>query len=388
MQSELRAILASGVRSIIATSVCTMMLSLPSDAPGMSISFTGVGQLPGGNPVSSSANRVSADGQTVIGSSFSNIGQVGFMWTASSGIQFVPFPAGSGNSSQGVNGVSANGTIVGGAWGPNTVPFSYTSSTGSVALSGPTPTTAVAISPDGSFIAGLTGPASQQYVVWDNGNLIDTGIAAVSNVSEASGISDIGHILAGTTIVNNNDEAFTWTASGGVNYLSGPSVARDISANGNVVVGSVEVAPGISEPAEWTASTGWKVLGDPFGAGFGGYANGVSADGSVIVGEIDSPTGPEAFIWDKDTGMHLLDNVLLNNGATDLSSWTLTAANDVSADGTTIVGSGINPDGNPEGWVATLPASALVPLPTAAASGIGLLGLVLIGKFQRSARSI
>ena len=55
-------------------------------APG----FSGTGQLAGGNPVSSGAFRVSDDGQTVIGESYSNLGQVGFRWTKAAGIQFVP----------------------------------------------------------------------------------------------------------------------------------------------------------------------------------------------------------------------------------------------------------------------------------------------------------
>jgi uncharacterized membrane protein len=155
-------------------------------------------------------------------------------------------------------------------------------------------------------------------------------------------------------MVNNSPIAFTWTASAGANYLPGPSVARDISANGNIIVGALQTTPGIFEPAEWSVSTGWTVLGDPFGPSYGGRADGVSADGSVIVGEADSPTGQQAFIWDRADGIRLLNNVLIADGVSNLSSWTLNDANDVSANGNYIVGSGVDPTGNPEGWVATV----------------------------------
>jgi uncharacterized membrane protein len=82
----------------------------------------------------------------------------------------------------------------------------------------------------------------------------------------------------------------------------------------------------------------------------------VSADGSVIVGSSRSATGIEAFVWDATHGMRSLRDVLVNNfglGAS-LTGWTLTSANDISADGQFIVGTGTNPSGNTEAWLARL----------------------------------
>ena len=127
-------------------------------------------------------------------------------------------------------------------------------------------------------------------------------------------------------------------------------------------------ASGSSKRVSDEAATGWTVLGNLFGPSYGSRADGVSADGSVVVGEADSPTGPQAFIWDQTDGMRLLQPLLVRDGVTDLSSWALTDGNDISANGQTIVGDGIDPAGNPEGWVATLP----VPEPCS-------LGLLAVG---------
>jgi hypothetical protein len=50
-----------------------------------------------------------------------------------------------------------------------------------------------------------------------------------------------------------------------------------------------------------------------------------------------------------------LQNYLIDQGATGLSGWTLQRANDVSSNGTHVVGSGINPLGFTEAWLAILP---------------------------------
>lgn len=71
----------------------------------------------------------------VLGSSDSSNGQIGFKWTATGGIQTVPFPPGNGNGAQGVNGVSRDGSIIVGAAFGN-VAFQWTAA-GSILLASP-----------------------------------------------------------------------------------------------------------------------------------------------------------------------------------------------------------------------------------------------------------
>ncbi len=89
--------------------------------------------------------------------------------------------------------------------------------------------------------------------------------------------------------------------------------------------------------------------------GLASVAQAVSADGSVVVGHISGGPPVGAFIWDETHGMRSLQGTLVDDFALDLTGWTLTSATGVSADGSTIVGEGINPDGFNEGWIAVLP---------------------------------
>lgn len=60
----------------------------------------------------------------------------------------------------------------------------------------------------------------------------------------------------------------------------------------------------------------------------------------------------------------------------DLTGWTLGSASGISADGFTIAGTGKNPDGNAEAWIANLETNShTVPEPAT----MLLLSSVLIG---------
>jgi len=115
-------------------------------------------------------------------------------------------------------------------------------------------------------------------------------------------------------------------------------------------------------------------LGDLPGGLFASQAYGVNADGSIVVGSGWTPEGKKAMIWDKTNGMRELEDVLANELGLDLTGWTLNHARGISADGFTIVGAGINPDGNYEAWVANINP---IPIPGAVwLLGSGLIGIV------------
>jgi uncharacterized membrane protein len=102
-------------------------------------------------------------------------------------------------------------------------------------------------------------------------------------------------------------------------------------------------------------------------------ASDVSADGTVIVGSSNAV----AVIWDEANGMRDLKGVLVNDFGLDLSGWSLHEALGVSDDGRTIVGMGRNPQGKSEGWIAVIPEPS-----TALLLASGLLALATFHRRQ------
>jgi uncharacterized membrane protein len=142
------------------------------------------------------------------------------------------------------------------------------------------------------------------------------------------------------------------------------------------VVGHSSGAYGL-EAFRWTQATGMVGLGFlPVGGFSVTAATGVSADGSVVVGHSGSG---EVFIWNSTQGMRSLREILTNDYGLNLTGWTLTGTGTtrISADGLTIVGSGTNPSGNTEAWIARLNPqnNPSVPEPSSIL-GLGLFSLV------------
>src|SRR5262249_53536730 len=142
----------------------------------------------------------------------------------------------------------------------------------------------------------------------------------------------------------------------GLGARAGGSVASGaagVSRNGSVVVGWGIAGLG-TEAFRWTSGGGMVGLGFlPSGVSFrASEARDVSADGSVVVGE----TGPGgvALIWDEVHGMRSLADVLVTDYGLDLTGWSVSAAMAISSDGSTIVGNGGH-DGVSEAWIAVIP---------------------------------
>ncbi len=93
------------------------------------------------------------------------------------------------------------------------------------------------------------------------------------------------------------------------------------------------------------------------------YAYGINADGSAVVGESDNNVlqTREAYRWTAATGMQSIEDVLSADGA-DLAGWILQSAQNVSADGSVITGSGADPSGKSEAWIAHIPVNAFAML--------------------------
>ena len=107
---------------------------------------------------------------------------------------------------------------------------------------------------------------------------------------------------------------------------------------------------------------------------------GVSADNSLIVGGTNGAAGPKAFVWDATHGTQDLEQILTLDGI-NMTGWTLEPATGISADGTTIVGKGVDPSGASEAWIATSTQGWFAPIPepnTGLLVMVGVLGLAVI----------
>src|SRR5690606_30444105 len=141
-------------------------------------------------------------------------------------------------------------------------------------------------------------------------------------------------------------QGFRWTEAG-IDHFGVHQEPYALSRDGSVFVGHESGGVGA---LRWVAGSGFVSMQLPPGDS---WANDLSDDGAVVVGRIDE-AGRNAFIWDEIHGPRLLLNVLVGDYGLDLTGWQLWSANGVSADGTVIVGWGENPAGQEEGWVARL----------------------------------
>jgi probable HAF family extracellular repeat protein len=244
------------------------------------------------------------------------------------------------------------------------------------------------VSADGSVVVGQSTSASgNEAFRWTQG----TGMVGLGYLpggewfSSASGVSADGSVVVGSSDSASGNEAFRWTQATGMVGLGNLEWewgsfgdASGVSTDGSVVVGysSNELS---FEAFRWTQQTGMVGLGDLLSSvdttsRFFSIASGVSGDGSVVVGDSQSVNGQEAFIWNSTQGMRSLQQVLTNDYGLDLTGWFLNEANAISADGLTVVGSGTNPNGQTEAWIASLdgepvsqpgttPTNPLLPTP-------------------------
>lgn len=156
---------------------------------------------------------------------------------------------------------------------------------------------------------------------------------------------------------------------------------RGVAFNGRTVArpGLAVVVWLLAAPA--AATPFFQGLGDLSGGGFGSLGLGLSADGAVVVGQGHSASGNEAFVWDVLGGMRSLENLLVADFGFDLTGWRFAQARGVSADGQVFAGWGVNPSGQNEAWIASIPGPGMPgtadrPEPgTLVVFGLGLIGL-------------
>src|SRR5450830_476459 len=312
--------------------------------------FSGLGFLDGGS--FSSANAVNAAGNVVVGYSNNGNNTEAPRWVQDSsgsvsggtmtGLGFL-----NGGSYSYASGVNAAGNVVVG-YGDNS------------------------ISNNVAFRWVQDSPGST------TGHMTALGFLGTGSASYAYAVNAAGNVVVGYGYNGTNNVAFRWvqdnsgSASGGtmtglgVLSVGTNSYANAVNAAGNVVVGYGYNGSGNSEAFRWVEdSSGSASGGTMTGLGFlsGGslsIANAVNAAGNVVVGYGGNSSGNiEAFRWAQDNSgsggtMQSVADWLHHAGVNTTGFTRLTAANGVSADGNTVVGSGIDSNSNTQAYIANV----------------------------------
>ena len=168
--------------------------------------------------------------------------------------------------------------------------------------------------------------------------------------SDAFDVSSDGSVVVGDSSFDfefdSGTQAFRWlngeiTGLGDLDSLDTLSFAKGVSADGSVVVGNGDSFNG-TEAFRWEAGVMSPLNDIPGGVGFRSEANDVSANGNIVVGQGRSASGPEAFRLDYSdhTTLQAADGLGdLDGGAFD------SRATGVSANGAVVVGVGTSASG-------------------------------------------
>lgn len=329
--------------------------------------FIPLGTIAGTTNASSSGLAVSRDGLVVVGTNVAAEGTQGWRWTASTGMVGIGFPPNQTISE--AFATNANGSAIAGSSAlPTNQAFRWTSAGFTVLTSaGLVPFHARGMSSDGAAIVGFGSSAggTQAYIWTEAGGVTPLGwlAGAATGTSEANGISD-----AGTTVVGQSTGAgpeflpFKWVSGGaGLTALAlvpgaTEGSAEDISGDGAIIVGQCSTA-------DVPRATLWNAVGTPIDLGLlpggGSYsvATATNFDGSVVVGyAADAYGDSRAFVWEASTGMRDLRDLLINQGLEPkLRGWRLENVNSISSNGKVVAGTGFNPTGRREAFIAFLP---------------------------------
>ena len=213
------------------------------------------------------------------------------------------------------------------------------------------------VSADGSVVAGVSGVQSAvtttfRAVIWNPG-IQNLGVLPGTFYSHAYGISDDGSTVVGFSAGPGISIPFRWRSDIGMQSL-GPGIGTALaaSADGSVIVGDVN-----AQAFRWSEATGIQLLGVLPGHLYS-TATGVSADGSVVVGFCSGGGNTTGCRWVLGGQMQSVGNALISYGLSIDACWNCSFAYDVSADGTTIVGNGCYTAASPDvctAWIATIP---------------------------------
>ena len=286
------------------------------------------------------AYRVTTDGSKVMGDvSAPNSPGVTFLWTQADGFTYLDLP-------QSFADMTADGTqIVGSGSGPFYV---WTQGEG-VAVYGP--------------------PAG--YVAWG-----------------VRGISDNGDYVTGSVLDDNGlVQGFRWDFEGEIDLLPILAPLDNDSRNQgwDVSDGGVVAAEGTTTDGfasyRWTEQGGVELLGELRSAPYSSNPLDITPNGSIIVGGTSIFSPSDAYLWVEGIGNRSIKHILERSGY-DMSEWQI-GASAVSDNGRVVVGAGVNPDGNREGWVVVLDASEVPEPSSVLLAAVGLACVAICSRRRR-----
>jgi len=330
--------------------------------------FIPLGHLPGGD--FSQATGVSHDGRYVSGNITSAGGDLlPVIWDGTTA-NLLTVPAGFHGAY--VNGISGDGrhaVALGlGAGGFQGIRWDASGTPTVLPTSPMTFSSFNTINYDGTAAGGFVNQSfmgGSEAVVWTAGGGLQN-IGYVPGGSEASltGVTGDGSRFVGYA----HDPVrrpVSWDSTNGFQFLSsapgssGAGIAIRIAADGSAIAGALEFA-GMLHPVVWDGSG--TAQGINLWSGYlAGEARGVTNGGSIVVGnwledEFADELRSLAFIWDAAHGARPLQDVLVGDYGLDLTGWTLNTVSHITPDGLTIVGAGLNPNGQLEAFKIVIPA--------------------------------
>ena len=218
-------------------------------------------------------------------------------------------------------GVSASGAVVAG--GLATVGgFYWMPTTGVIYIGG---LGATSVSRDGSTIVGVAADSRGiQAAIWLRaaewrllGSFRPGAASCDASLSSATDTSRDGRVVVGLAWDGCNiAHAFRWEESAGMVDLGSSVAGRasradGVSADGRVVVGHQEAATGFTQGAQWVDGRQELFTGP---GGVVGTAKAANSDGSIVVGRVcnpaavqpSDPTFQSAWVWTTQDGLRCL----------------------------------------------------------------------------------
>lgn len=155
--------------------------------------------------------------------------------------------------------------------------------------------------------------------------------------TNVSAVSADGRVITGNAGAVGGGLPYVWSAATGYTQFGLPgvfSLSKDLTDDGSLTVGSGYGSDMLSHTYRYSNGTYTRIF-EPAGYS-ASAANGVSGDGSVIVGEIGRPTGGRrAMRWTAATGMVDVGRPRASDLASDFTG--------ISRDGATAIGKSTGP---------------------------------------------